>query len=274
MGRFLWLLMLFLFCSYIIDTVVLNRVPVYFHYASLLFMVVGTVGVLLTFMPPPGAVVPSQAAAPETTIASSSSSANYGSFEQSDDRQRLINNSSGGSSSDFVDGSGEEDKLNVEGVYKAAGHLKEVFESDILGVLKDELDRDEEEEDVLRSGSSSGASRDHQEMQRTSSVDGGAGEPTAAAAAAEPPKKSYYGVRKALKTRMALILFITFGLSTESSYFIGIMAKPFGQFIKDDKFLAAIISVSNFANCIGGLICGRIMDRIKFKVGEMLFGSF
>lgn len=246
----------------------LARVPVYFHYASLLFLLVGSVGVLLTFMPPASAVVPSQAAAHSLPQGSSSSSTNYGSFES--ERQRLINANSSGS--DLADGEDEEEDKNVEGVYKAAGHLKHLFESDILGVLKDELDGEEEVEGGgLPSSSTATTSTSRgQEMRRTSSLDGAVDQVDNGLANNEPPpappKKSYYGVRKALRTRMALILFITFGLSTESSYFIGIMAKPFGQFIKDDKFLALIISVGNFANCIGGLICGRIMDRIKFKV--------
>ena len=226
----------------------LSRVPIYFRYASLLFFLIGSVGCLMTFMPPPNAVVPSQAAGstPETT---------YGAFE--DDRQALIN--SNNSNGDNTDNTSE--SSDVEGVYKAVGHLKDIIEHDILGVLKDEFDREDE---LLRSSSTSASprrNRSQQELVNTSEIDGQDGPIPPAA-----PKKNYFGVRKALRTRMALILFITFGLSTESSYFIGIMAKPFGQFIQDDKFLALIISVGNFANCIGGLICGRIMDRIKFKV--------
>lgn len=213
----------------------------------------------MTFMPPANATVPSQAAASETTPITG-----YGAFE--DDRQALINSSNGRGSESEADDNLSSGSDDVEGVFKAAGHLKDIIENDILGVLKEEFDRDDE---WLRSSGSDSPRRRRsgsQEMRGNGEIEGtdGNGEPV-------PPKKNYFGVRKALKTRMALILFITFGLSTESSYFIGIMAKPYGQFIKDDKFLALIISVGNFANCIGGLICGRIMDRIKFKVSWRYF---
>lgn len=220
--------------DYIIDTVVLARVPTYFRIASLIFLVVGAFGCLLTFMPPPGSGVASQAVGGQTETT------NYGSFEN--DRQSLINSDS------LSEGTNHLDDTNISGVYQTASHLKDLIENDVLGVLKDEFDRDDE---ILAS-----SSHVNQELVASSSDD--QTQPTA-------QKKNYYGVRKALRTRMAMILFITFGLSTESSYFISIMAKPYGQFIKDDKFLALIISLGNFANCIGSFVCGRIMDRIKFK---------
>ena len=113
-----------------------------------------------------------------------------------------------------------------------------LIENDILGILKEEFEREEE---YNASVSQTDAS--------TTIV------------------KNYYGVRRALRTRMAMILLITFGLSTNSSYFIAAMGKPFGQtFIFDDHYLAAVISFGNIANCLGSFCCGKILDRIKFKV--------
>lgn len=120
-----------------------------------------------------------------------------------------------------------------------------LIDNDILGILKEEFERDEE---FYASG-----------QQPTSSTDG-TNERT-------PVVKNYYGVRKALRTRMAMILLITFGLSTNSSYFIIAMGKPFGQtVINDDHFLATIISFASIANCVGSFLCGKILDKIKFKV--------
>lgn len=146
----------------------------------------------------------------------------------------------------------EEDLLSTtsSGVFPRGKSLTEdLIENDILGILKEEFDRDEE---LITSS----RFREAEQSGETQPL----------------VVKNYYGVRKALRTRMALILFITFGLSTNSSYFISAMGKPYGQtFIKDDHYLATVIAFSNLANCFGSFFCGRLLDRIKFKVCSMNF---
>ncbi len=76
-----------------------------------------------------------------------------------------------------------------------------------------------------------------------------------------------YSLRQALNTRYFYILWITFGLSTQSAYFNGSMIKAFGQsFIFDDHYLALILSLSFIFNGIGGIFWGKLLDFLRFRV--------
>lgn len=133
---------------------------------------------------------------------------------------------------------------DIEELESSISWTENFLEKDVLGILKEEIENDMERAAVQRQQ----ADTVQQDSEETSII------------------KNYFGVRKAMRTKMALVLFITFGLSTESSYFIGSMGKPFGQsFIYDDHYLAAIISLSNLANCFGSFLCGKLLDKWKFK---------
>ncbi len=82
-----------------------------------------------------------------------------------------------------------------------------------------------------------------------------------------PVFSTNYSLRQALTTRYFYILWITFGLSTQSAYFNGSMIKAFGQsFIFDDHYLALILSLSFIFNGIGGIFWGKLLDLLRFRV--------
>ncbi|KAF7489185.1 hypothetical protein SSS_01632 [Sarcoptes scabiei] len=203
--------------GYFTDLEILARVPIYFKFVSLIFSIMGIIGVLMIFVPE---FIP--------TMTDSNNQASGSSDRRTDDSKTNV-----------------DDILSVSssGIFPQSSLTEDLIENDILGILKEQFDND---------------SHNGREIDRIDS--------TGQSSENQPVVKNYYGVRKALRTRMAMILLITFGLSTNSSYFIGVMGKPYGQtFIHDDHFLSTVIAFSNLANCFGSFFCGKLLDRFKFK---------
>lgn len=238
--------------GYFIDPVLLAKVPIYFKIVAIIFLVSGMIGVLMSFMPSPETIqllISASGGAATTSNAPASTSGgpahenertNYGAMEDGDECELTSSGGSGNTSDGFLSTSWAENLL----------------EKDVLGILREEVENEnmqQQQQEIARQQQEGGTSSQTQ----------------------PPPRKNYFGVRRALRTKMALVLFITFGLSTESNYFITAMGKPFGQtFIFDDHYLAAVISLSNLANCFGSFLCGKMLDRYKFKVSvECIFGK-
>lgn len=81
-----------------------------------------------------------------------------------------------------------------------------------------------------------------------------------------------YTLIESMRNKYFYVLWITFGLSTQSAYFIGAMIKAFGQsFISDDHYLAIILSLSFIVNGIGGVFWGKVLDYLKFQVRYLSF---
>lgn len=234
--------------GYFVDLEILNRVPTYFKFVSLLFIVSGTVGVFLMFIPnstnEPQPTTRTTTTTATTTIGTSITPTISHTVDSNQQQPQVSPSHLNARSIDDIISSSS-------GIFPSQSLTENLIENDYLGILKEQFDRDEEFISNTRARQNIEVETDQNNERR-------------------PIVKDYYGVRKALRTRMAMILLITFGLSTNSSYFIAAMGKPYGQsFISDDHFLSTVIAFANIANCFGSFFCGKLLDKFKFKVIEL-----
>ncbi|XP_027202251.1 uncharacterized protein LOC113796224 [Dermatophagoides pteronyssinus] len=236
--------------GYFTDPDILERVPHYFRFVTIIYIIMGAVGTLLMFVPPADVPQPSQinVSQQQTTTTAMTISETIDNNQSSS----IINDGPQGLHHRHLQARNIDDILSSSsGIFPSSSLTENLIENDYLGILKEQFDHDEEYLSNINANRTNNSSdKDLTDMNNER----------------RPIVKNYYGVRKALRTRMAMILLITFGLSTNSSYFIGAMGKPYGQtFISDDHFLSTVIAFANIANCFGSFFCGKLLDRFKFK---------
>lgn len=235
--------------GYFTDPEILLRVPRYFRFVSLIYIVMGIVGTMMMFVPPADVPQPSQINDHEQSqpVTISQTIDNNQLYASMDGPQGLTVRQLRATNIDDIVSSSS-------GIFPSTSLTENLIENDYLGILKEQFDHDEEFLSNIRRRNTNDPYNHY--MTDTNAANN----------ERRPIMKNYYGVRKALRTRMAMILLITFGLSTNASYFIGAMGKPYGQsFITDDHFLSTVIAFANLANCFGSFFCGKLLDRFKFK---------
>ncbi|KAH9501496.1 LOW QUALITY PROTEIN: uncharacterized protein LOC124496394 [Dermatophagoides farinae] len=235
--------------GYFTDPEILLRVPRYFRFVSLIYIVMGVVGTMMMFVPPADVPQPSQINDHEQSqpVTISQTIDNNQLYASMDGPQGLTVRQLRATNIDDIVSSSS-------GIFPSTSLTENLIENDYLGILKEQFDHDEEFLSNIRRGNTNDPYNHYMTDTNTANNE------------RRPIMKNYYGVRKALRTRMAMILLITFGLSTNASYFIGAMGKPYGQsFISDDHFLSTVIAFANLANCFGSFFCGKLLDRFKFK---------
>ncbi|KAG0729950.1 Oxalate:formate antiporter [Chionoecetes opilio] len=77
-----------------------------------------------------------------------------------------------------------------------------------------------------------------------------------------------------IKNRTFYVLWLMYFFNTIAIGYINAMGKSFGQtFIKDDHFLAAMVSLAAIFNAGGRVVWGRLMDLTSFRVAMRLLTS-
>lgn len=75
-----------------------------------------------------------------------------------------------------------------------------------------------------------------------------------------------------IKEKTFYVFWLIYFFNTIAIGYINAMGKSFGQtFIKDDHFLAVMVSLAAIFNASGRVVWGRLMDLTSFKVSSFLF---